>query len=102
MEDLEEISKAVFQERKALGIGYWLIFNLNPATRQSLVAGFRCHENLLPRFTKNRECSPMPLWYSRGEAFACLGMNACMPVIANASPLRFQKTKVLPNRNVEC
>ncbi|OHB70759.1 MAG: hypothetical protein A2W17_04855 [Planctomycetes bacterium RBG_16_41_13] len=23
----------------------------------------------------------------RGEAFACLGMNACMPVIANASPL---------------
>ncbi len=23
----------------------------------------------------------------RGEAFACLGMNACMQVIANASPL---------------
>ncbi|QII13236.1 hypothetical protein KsCSTR_38570 [Candidatus Kuenenia stuttgartiensis] len=32
----------------------------------------------------------------RGEAFACLSMNACMPVIANASPLWFQKTKVLP------
>ncbi|QII10454.1 hypothetical protein KsCSTR_10750 [Candidatus Kuenenia stuttgartiensis] len=30
----------------------------------------------------------------RGEAFARLGMNACMPVMANASPLRFQKTKV--------
>ena len=31
----------------------------------------------------------------RGKALACLGMNAFMPVIANASPLRFQKTKVL-------
>ncbi|MCR4291996.1 MAG: hypothetical protein NUV76_03865 [Candidatus Kuenenia sp.] len=25
--------------------------------------------------------------FTKGEAFACLGMNACMPVIANASPL---------------
>ncbi|TVM04215.1 MAG: hypothetical protein CV087_00800 [Candidatus Brocadia sp. WS118] len=31
----------------------------------------------------------------RGEAFASLGMNACMPIIANASPLLFQKTKLL-------
>jgi len=32
-----------------------------------------------------------------GEAFAGLGMNTFMPVIANASPLLFQKTKLLPN-----
>lgn len=30
-----------------------------------------------------------------GEAFAGFGMNAFMPVIANASPLHFQKTKML-------
>ena len=34
--------------------------------------------------------------WCKGEAFASLGMNACMPMIANASPLLFQKTKLLP------
>ena len=33
----------------------------------------------------------------RGEAFASLGMNAHLcQIIANASPLLFQKTKLLP------
>ena len=32
----------------------------------------------------------------RGEAFAITGIHAFMPKHANASPLRFQKTKVLP------
>ncbi|TVM03798.1 MAG: hypothetical protein CV087_03585 [Candidatus Brocadia sp. WS118] len=34
--------------------------------------------------------------WCRGEAFASLGMNAYMPMIAHASPLLFQKTKLLP------
>ncbi|QII12340.1 hypothetical protein KsCSTR_29610 [Candidatus Kuenenia stuttgartiensis] len=29
------------------------------------------------------------------EAFACLGMNAGIPVVANTLPLRSQKTEVL-------
>ncbi|MBV6518564.1 MAG: hypothetical protein HCAMLNBO_01266 [Candidatus Brocadia fulgida] len=36
----------------------------------------------------------------RGEAFACLGVDVFMPITANASPLLFQKTKLLPKRHV--
>ena len=35
--------------------------------------------------------------HCRGEAFATIGIHAFIPKLANASPLLFQKTKVLPS-----
>ena len=36
----------------------------------------------------------------RGEAFAKIGIHAFILKLANALPLLFQKTKLLPNSNI--